>query len=245
MIRSLRQLAQWFLGWLGLDARPEDQLAAAERRLEALRRRLRSGIRRLGELEAGHLRAVRSFEARQQRADQLEQDARQALEEAQGRTLDPTEADEIAGAALAERARLLATLTREQREIEKGSETVRLLESRMRRLEDTVSSWERRLGEAKVRGELAATALEVDRELALGEHGSMTRAIDDLDSEVDKAEALAAAYREIAEEDRRWTAERSADPASLERTPHDADEHSPSASDASSSRASRRRRRAP
>ena len=85
---------------------------------------------------------------------------------------------------------------------------VEILEVQMRDLNEKVSTWESQLSEARARGELAAAALQVNEQLALNDSASVTRLLDDMDADVDKAEAIAAAYRELAEEDRKDAAER-------------------------------------
>lgn len=182
-------------------------MAASERKLGALRRQLRAGVRRLAELKALHLRANRELRRRQARVAELAQDARQALQDGQDGTLETGEADRLARAALLERERLTATLPRQERDAEQASATVKILEAQMQTLDERVATWETQLATLKARGEFATAALQVNEQLAAGDAKSVTRLLDDMDAGVEQAEALAAAYREIAEEDRKHAAE--------------------------------------
>ncbi len=180
----------------------EDPIKMTEQGLRDLRTDLDKSVQTLAELKAIEIRMRKTVENKRAEATDFERKAMLLLQKAQARQIAPEEADRLASAALEQKRAALEVAAVEVQNLHKLENQVALLDQSIKKLRNTIGKHESELKTLQARAKVVETTSNMNKQLAMVDSSSTIAMLERMRDKVENEEALAAAYGDIAEENK-------------------------------------------
>jgi len=177
----------------------ENPIKLTEQAIRDLKEDLGESIKALAEVKAMAIRAKNEVEMHKNKSKDYENKAIALLKRAQNGSLDATEADRLASAALAEKDGHIRSLSVAVENQKKFDVNVAKLEGNIKKLKMNISKWENEARTLKARAKVAAATKNVNKQLSGIDSSSTIAMLERMKEKVDKEESIAESYAEIAE----------------------------------------------
>ncbi len=176
----------------------EDPIKLTEQGIRDMKEDLDSALKALAEVKALAIRSRNEASTYKSKAQDYEQKAVLLLQRAQQGAIEPSEADRLAGIALQkkeENQQSYATAYKSQKDMDSR---VSQLESKIRQMKSDISKWENEARTLKARAKVSKATKNVNKQLAQIDSSSTVSMLERMKDKVEKEEALAEAYGDIA-----------------------------------------------
>ncbi|MGB3617028.1 MAG: PspA/IM30 family protein [Catalinimonas sp.] len=182
--------------------RLEDPIRMTEQGIRDMKSELDKALHGLAEIKALAIRARGEKQRSLDRAADYEQKAVALLQRAESGQLDAAEADRLATEALAQQQQQKAHVERTDREEQQFNQSVAQMEGNVRKLRADISKWENELKTLKARANVSSATRKINQQLAQVDSSGTVSMLERMKDKVNKEEALAEAYGDIALESR-------------------------------------------
>ncbi len=180
----------------------EDPIKMAEQGLRDLRKNLQKSIEALAEVKAMAIRSKNEAANYKAQAEQYHAKAVELLKRAQQGSLDQSEAERLAAAALEKKKQLLESYNVSWNNYQQYQAQVEKLEATIRNLKQNIQKWENEVRMLRARASVAKATKKVNKELANIDYSSTVSMLERMKEKVAKEEALAQSYAELANENK-------------------------------------------
>lgn len=178
--------------------RLEDPIKLTEQGIRDLRRDLQTSMKNLAEVKALQIRTRREMEETKEQAATYEKKAMRLLQRAQEGALEASEADRLAGEALAKKESASTQALSTAKDLQKQDTMVAQLEANVKKLKSQITSWESELTTLKARAKVAGATRKLNQQLAQVDSSGTVAMLEKMKLKVSEEEALAESYGEIA-----------------------------------------------
>ncbi len=178
----------------------EDPIKMAEQGLRDLRSDLQKSIEALAEVKAMAIRSKNQAANYKAQAQQYQAKAIALLQRAQQGALDQTEAERLAAAALEKKNQMLQSYQTAWNNYQQQQAQVNKLEASIRNLRNKIQQWENEVRMLRARASVAKATKKVNQEMASIDSSSTINMLERMKEKIEKEEALAQSYGEIAAE---------------------------------------------
>lgn len=180
----------------------EDPIKMAEQGLRDLRSNLQKSIEALAEVKAMAIRSKNEANNYKTQAEQYQAKAVALLQRAQQGVIDQAEAERLAAAALQKKNQMLQGYQTAWTNYQQYQAQVDKLEATIRNLKQNIQKWENEVKMLRARASVAKATKKVNKELANIDYSSTVSLLERMKEKVEKEEALAQSYAELAIENR-------------------------------------------
>ncbi|MTI21643.1 PspA/IM30 family protein [Fulvivirga sp. RKSG066] len=180
----------------------EDPIKLTEQGIRDMKNDLDKSLQALAELKAMAIRARKDVDTYKSKSSDYEQKAILLLKRAQSGDLDEAEADRLATEALVQKEENMKHAARALGEKQKYEESIEKMDSNVKRLKSTISKWENELKTLKARVKVSNATKTINKQMAQIDSTNTISMLERMKEKVDKDEALAEAYGDIAQESR-------------------------------------------
>lgn len=180
----------------------EDPVKMTEQAIRDLKEDLNKSIHALAEVKALAIRSKKEVANYKDQASSYEHKAIQLVKRAESGAMEIEEADRLATAALTKKEQMNQSYKVALANQQKYDEQVAKLESNIKRLKDNISKWENEAKMLKARAKVTQATKNVNKQLANIDSSSTISMLERMKEKVDKEEALAESYGDIANENR-------------------------------------------
>lgn len=180
----------------------EDPIKMTEQGIRDMKQDLDKALKALAEVKALEIRARNDANTNKNKMQEYERKAMALLQRAQEGKMDAAEADRLATIALQkkdESAQLYQQAATDQKRL---SGQVSKLEGNIRSLKSNISKWENEVRALKARAKVSKATQNVNKQLAQIDSSSTVSMLERMKEKVEKQEALAEAYGDIADENK-------------------------------------------
>lgn len=178
----------------------EDPIKMTEQGLRDLRQDLDKSLQALAEVKAMGIRARNDAESARSKALDYENKAVLLLQRAHKGDLNSTEADRLAGEALAKKAENEAHASSAAADQQKFEASAQQLDQNVQTLKQTIGKWESELKTLKARVTVSTATKTINKQLAQLDSSGTVALLERMKEKVAVEEALAESYGEIAQE---------------------------------------------
>jgi phage shock protein A len=178
----------------------ENPIKLTEQGIRDLKNDLNNSLQALAEVKAMAIRSKNDMAVNKSKADDYERKAMQLLERAEQGLVDPAEADRLANEALVKKEESLQQSVRAAEEKDKFEKSLVQLEQNVKTLRSNISKWENELKTLQARAKVSNATKNLNKQLANIDSSSTVNMLERMREKVEKDEALAQSYGEIANE---------------------------------------------
>jgi len=178
----------------------ENPIKMTEQGIRDMKKDLDESLHGLAEVKAMVIRSKKEAHEAKNKAADYERKAMLLLQKAEKGEMEAAEADRLATQALTEKENQDANALRSQAEVEKFSKSVASLEQNVKTLRSNLSKWENELKTLKARQKVSSAQTKLNKQLANMDSSSTMSMLERMKDKVEKQEALAESYGEIANE---------------------------------------------
>ncbi len=178
----------------------ENPIKMTEQGIRDLKKDLDESLKALAEVKAMAIRAKNDFQTNKSKAADYESKAIQLLKKAQSGELDASEADRLAGEALARKEEFDTAMNQSKTEKDRFDSNVAQLDIKIKKLRSDISSYENELRTLKARVKVSEATAKVNKQMAQIDSSSTVSMLERMKEKVTQQEALAEAYGEVAGE---------------------------------------------
>ena len=176
----------------------EDPIKMTEQGIRDLRKDLQASMKNLAEVKALQIRTRREMEEKKEHAATYEKKAMLLLQKGQSGGLDASEADRLAGEALAKKEQSSSAAVKTAKDLQQQDTMVAQLEANVKKLKSQLSSWESELTTLKARAKVAGATRKLNQQLAQVDSSGTIAMLEKMKTKVAEEESLAASYGEMA-----------------------------------------------
>jgi len=180
----------------------EDPIKLTEQGIRDMKEDLDKSLRALAEVKAMSIRSKNEVETYRSKAVEYEKKAMMLIQRAQQGAMSASEADRLAAEALAKKEESAQHVQRALGEQKKFDESVAKLEVNVKKIKSNISKWDNELRTLKARAKVSDATKNVNKQLAQIDSSSTVSMLERMKEKVEKDEALADAYGDIAIENR-------------------------------------------
>ena len=180
----------------------EDPIKMTEQAIRDLKNDLRESIEALAEVKALAIRAKNETNNYKETSTRYESKAIQLLKRAESGAMSAEEADRLATASLQKKEEAMQNYKVSATNQLKYDQSVAKLESNIKMLKSKISKWENEAKMLKARAKVSKATKNVNKQLANIDSSSTVAMLERMKEKVDKEEALAESYADIANENR-------------------------------------------
>ena len=180
----------------------EDPIKMTEQGIRDMKKDLDNALKALAEVKALAIRATREAEENKAAADEYEKKAMVIIQNAASGKMDAAEADRIAKQALTKHEECKSQASRAQAEKDKFDTSVTQLESQIKKIKNNISKYENELKTLKARVKVSDATKNINKQLSQIDSTGTVSMLERMKEKVERDEALADAYGEIANENR-------------------------------------------
>ncbi len=178
----------------------EDPIKLTEQGLRDMKEDLDKSLQALAEVKALAIRADREAREEEQKMKTYEQKAIQLLQAAQAGKIESAEADRLAAIALEKQAECESNKKTALKNKQQFENSVAQLDVNIKKLRNNISSWENELKTLKARAKVSEATKNVNKQLSQIDSSGTVSMLERMREKVDRDEAIAEAYGEIADE---------------------------------------------
>lgn len=180
----------------------EDPIKLTEQGIRDLKKDLDKSLQSLAEVKAMAIRSKNDMISNKNQAEDYENKAMQLLKRAEAGNMDANEADRLATEALTKKEEALEQSHRAKQEKERLDENIAKLETNVKRLRSNIGKWENELKTLKARDKVNKATKSLNKQMASVDSTGTVSMLEKMKDKVEKDEALAQSYGEIANESR-------------------------------------------
>ena len=178
----------------------ENPIKMTEQGIRDLKKDLDESLKALAEVKAMAIRARRDVSNARSEAKSYESKAVQLLQRAQNGNMDENEADRLAQEALNRKPQSTERATQAPKEVDEKS--LAQLDKKVQQLKSNIATWENELKTLKARDKVNKAATTVNKQMANIDTSSTVSMLERMKDKVEKDEALADAYGDMADENK-------------------------------------------
>lgn len=185
-----------------LAEKMENPIKLTEQGIRDLKQKLDDSLKAYAEVKAMAIKARREYNEYKKQADNYEQKAMQLVERAEGGQMDASEADRLATEALNRKKQAAEQAQTTKQNADNLDARLKDLDAKIKKLRSSISHYENELKTLKARQKVSEATKTVNKQMASVDTGSTVSMLERMKEKVDKEEALADAYGEMAEENK-------------------------------------------
>ncbi len=178
----------------------EDPIKLTEQGIRDLKEQLDKSLRSLAEIKALAIRSKAEMNSSQEQAKDYENKAVLLLKKVESGELDSAEGDRLATEALVKKEEAVKMAAVKKGESDKFEGNVASLDKNIKQLKSQISSYENELKTLKARIKVSDATKNINKQMANLDSSSTVSMLERMKEKVEKEEALADAYGEIANE---------------------------------------------
>ncbi|MCG8696557.1 MAG: PspA/IM30 family protein [Bacteroidales bacterium] len=180
----------------------EDPIKMTEQGIRDLKKQLDQSLKALAEVKALSIRSRNEMNTYTEKAKDYEGKAVLLLKKAQSGQLDVSEADRLATEALSRKEENVQLAAQKKAEVEKFEGSIAQLDNNIKKLKSQISSYENELKTLKARVKVSEAPKNINKQMAQIDSSSTVSMLERMKEKVEKEEALAEAYGDMANESR-------------------------------------------
>ncbi len=178
----------------------ENPIKMTEQGIRDLKEDLDKSLKAFAEVKALAIRAKREHAEAKSKAANYENKAMALLQKAESGQLDPAEADRLASEALARKEEAEGQAQVAKKNMENFETQISKLDANIKKLRSNISHYENELKTLKARSKVASATKSVNKQMAKIDSGGTVSMLERMKEKVEKDEAMAEAYGDIADE---------------------------------------------
>ena len=178
----------------------EDPIKMTEQGIKDLKKDLDKSLQAMAEIKALEIRSRGEMNTAKAKAIDYEKKAMLLLQKGQNGELDAAEADRLASEALIKQQENNETMQRAKNEVNKLEGNIANLDSGVKKIRSTISSWENELRTLKARAKVSSATKKINKQMANIDSSSTVSMLERMKDKIAEDEALAESYGEIANE---------------------------------------------
>lgn len=178
----------------------EDPIKLTEQGIRDLKESLDNSLKAFAEVKALAIRAKKDISDAKSRADDYERKAIMLVEKAQAGQVDVNEADRLASESLARKEECMQQYRIALKNSETLEKQVAQLDNNIKKLRSNISQYENELKTLKARAKVSDATKQVNKQMSQIDGTGTISMLERMKEKVEKDEALAEAYGEIATE---------------------------------------------
>lgn len=178
----------------------EDPIKMTEQGIRDLKESLDNSLKAFAEVKALSIRSKKEMNAAKNRAQDYERKAVMLLEKAQRGEIEASEADRLAAEVLARKEEATQQYKVEAKNSASLEKQIAQLDSNIKKLRSNISQYENELKTLKARSKVSAATKQVNKQMAQIDSSGTISMLERMKEKVEKEEALAEAYGDIAME---------------------------------------------
>ncbi len=178
----------------------ENPIKMTEQGIRDMKADLDKSLQALAEIKAMAIRSKNDMARYKSQAADYEKKAIELLNRAKSGQLDAAEADRLAETSLQKQQDALSNYNRAAKENKRFDENVAKMEANIRKLRNNIGKWENELKTLKARAKVSKATKNVNKQMAQIDSSSTISMLERMKEKVEKDEALAESYADIAYE---------------------------------------------
>ena len=182
--------------------RLEDPIKLTEQGIKDLKKDLDKSLQAFAEVKALAIRSKREVNESVNQSNNYEQKAMLILKKAQSGGLDATDADRLAGEALAKKEECSENASRSKADLIKLETSINQLQGNINKLKSTISRYENELKTLKARSKVSAATKKLNKSLSNIDSNGTISMLEKMKDKVTRDEELAEAYGSMANENK-------------------------------------------
>ena len=180
----------------------ENPIKMTEQGIRDMKKDLDAALKALAEVKALSIRSTREAEENKAAAEEYEKKAMVIIQNAANGKMDAAEADRVAKQALTKQEECKAQATRAQAEKQKFDTNITQLEGQIKKIKNNISKYENELKTLKARVKVSDATKNINKQLSQIDSSGTVSMLERMKEKVERDEALAEAYGEIADENK-------------------------------------------
>jgi len=176
----------------------ENPVKLTEQGIRDLRKDLTISLKNLAEVKSLTIRLKREQTEKKQIATEYEKKAMLLLTRGQKGDINGSDADRLAGEALAKKESAATRAVQISQDLVKQESMVAKMESGVKTVKSQISKWETELTTLRARAKIASSTKRLNQQLAQVDSAGTISLLEKMKSKVEEDEALAESYGEIA-----------------------------------------------
>lgn len=180
----------------------EDPIKMTEQGIRDMKKDLDAALKALAEVKALSIRATKEMEENAAAAEEYEKKAMVILQNASNGKLDAAEADRIAKQALTKKSESEQQSARAKGDKDKFDSSIAQLEGNIKKIKNNISKYENELKTLKARVKVSDATKNINKQLSQIDGTGTVSMLERMKEKVERDEALAEAYGDIAHENR-------------------------------------------
>ena len=176
----------------------EDPIKMTEQGIRDLKKDLETSLKSLAEAKAVLIKMRNDAQANKDLAASYENKAVLLLKKAQSGSINQSEADRLASAALEKKNEIIEQSSPVMQSISRQDQQTRTLELRVNELKTSISKWENELSTLKARAKVAEASKKLNKQLAQVDSSGTMALLEKMKHKVSEDEALAESYGDMA-----------------------------------------------
>lgn len=180
----------------------EDPIKLTEQGIRDLKKNLDESLQAFAEVKALAIRSKREINEYANQAQNYEQKAMLILKKAQDGGIDASEADRLAGEALARKTDADNNAERTKADLQKLETNVKQLDSSIKGLKSKITHYENELKTLKARAKVSEATKKINKSMSGIDSGSTISMLEKMKDKVARDEELAEAYGEMSNENK-------------------------------------------
>ncbi len=177
----------------------EDPIKLTEQGIRDLKKDLEASLQAFAEVKAMSIRSKKEVINYRNQSQNYEKKAIQLLDAAETGRIAPEEADRLAGEALTKKDEADQSIVRSNRDLQQFESNVNKLDKNIKMLKSKISGFENDLKTLRARSKVSEATKKVNKQMSNIDSGSTVSMLDRMKEKVEKDEALAEAYGDIAD----------------------------------------------
>ena len=177
----------------------EDPIKLTEQGIRDLKKNLDESLKAFAEVKALAIRSKREINEYVNQSQNYEQKAMLILKKAQDGGIDASEADRLAGEALARKTDADSNAARTKNDLQKLEANVKQLDSSIKGLKSKITHYENELKTLKARAKVSEATKKINKSMSGIDSGSTISMLEKMKDKVARDEELAEAYGEMAD----------------------------------------------
>lgn len=178
----------------------EDPIKMTEQGIRDMKKDLDKTLQALAEVKAMSIRSKNEARDYTNKAKLYEEKAILLIKKAEKGDIEPAEADRLASEALLKKQESLDSLARTDQDVRKFDENIAQLDKNVKKLKSTISHYENELKTLKARARVSEATKKINKSMSNIDSSSTVSMLERMKEKIEKDEALATAYGDIANE---------------------------------------------
>ena len=177
----------------------ENPIKMTEQGIRDLKKKLDDSLKAYAEVKAMAIKSRREYNEQKQRADNYEQKAMQLVEKGEKGQIETQEADRLATEALERKKEAMEQAEVTKKNADNLDARLNDLDGKIKKLRSNISHYENELKTLKARQKVSQATKTVNKQMSNVDTSSTASMLERMKEKVDKEEALADAYGEMAD----------------------------------------------